>query len=62
MKPRGFIPVLRGNGVVGGKNGAAALLGVARTTLLSKMRRLGIESASDEVRAHSRREAFASVA
>jgi len=50
------------NGVVGGKRGAAARLGVARTTLLSKMRRLGIESASDEVRAQSRQEAFASVA
>jgi formate hydrogenlyase transcriptional activator len=50
------------NGVVGGKHGAAARLGVARTTLLSKMRRLGIESASDEVRARSRQQAFASVA
>jgi len=29
--------------VVGGKHGAAARLGVARTTLLSKMRRLGID-------------------
>ena len=32
--------------VVGGKHGAAARLGIARTTLLSKMRRLGIESAA----------------
>jgi formate hydrogenlyase transcriptional activator len=32
------------NGLVGGKEGAAARLGLARTTLLSKMRRLGIES------------------
>jgi formate hydrogenlyase transcriptional activator len=31
------------NGVVGGQRGAAARLGLARTTLLSKMRRLGIE-------------------
>jgi formate hydrogenlyase transcriptional activator len=30
--------------VVGGRNGTAAYLGVARTTLLAKMRRLGIES------------------
>jgi formate hydrogenlyase transcriptional activator len=32
------------NWVVGGRNGAAAQLGVARTTLLAKMRRLGLES------------------
>ncbi len=31
--------------VVGGRQGAAARLGIARTTLLSKMRRLGIEGA-----------------
>jgi formate hydrogenlyase transcriptional activator len=30
------------NGVVGGKFGAAARLGIARTTLLSRMRSLGI--------------------
>ena len=29
-------------GVVGGRNGAAARLGMPRTTLISKMRRLGI--------------------
>jgi len=29
-------------GVVGGRNGAAARLGLARTTLMSKMRRLGV--------------------
>jgi formate hydrogenlyase transcriptional activator len=29
-------------GVIGGPNGAARLLGVKRTTLLYKMRRLGI--------------------
>ncbi len=31
-------------GVVGGRNGAAARLGLPRTTLISKMRRLGINS------------------
>jgi formate hydrogenlyase transcriptional activator len=30
------------NGVVGGRNGAAARLGLPRTTLIAKMRRLGI--------------------
>jgi formate hydrogenlyase transcriptional activator len=34
--------------VVGGRHGAAARLGIARTTLLAKMRRLGIEFARDE--------------
>jgi len=50
--------------VVGGRHGAAARLGIARTTLLSKMRRLGIETSSDEVpaRSSSGRHAFASVA
>ncbi len=33
--------------VVGGRHGTAAYLGVARTTLLAKMRRLGIESVRD---------------
>jgi formate hydrogenlyase transcriptional activator len=32
----------RTNGVIGGRNGAADRLGLARTTLLSKMKRLGI--------------------
>jgi formate hydrogenlyase transcriptional activator len=32
----------RTEGVVGGRNGAAARLGLPRTTLISKMRRLGI--------------------
>ena len=52
------------NGVVGGKHGAAALLGIARTTLVSKLRRLGLESAPDEVRSGvaSGGHAFASVA
>jgi formate hydrogenlyase transcriptional activator len=35
--------------VVGGRHGAAARLGIARTTLLAKMRRLGIEFARTEV-------------
>jgi formate hydrogenlyase transcriptional activator len=34
--------LLRTEGVVGGPNGAAARLGLPRTTLISKMRRLGI--------------------
>jgi formate hydrogenlyase transcriptional activator len=48
--------------VVGGRHGAAARLGIARTTLVSKMRRLGIESAMDEARGRggSRHQAFAS--
>jgi formate hydrogenlyase transcriptional activator len=51
-------------GVVGGRHGAAARLGIARTTLLSKMRRLGIESTGDEmpIGSASRPKAFASVA
>jgi formate hydrogenlyase transcriptional activator len=49
--------------VVGGRYGAAARLGVARTTLLSKMRRLGIETAPDQRRIQiPNRAAFASVA
>jgi transcriptional regulator with GAF, ATPase, and Fis domain len=50
--------------VVGGRQGAAARLGVARTTLLSKMRRLGIESATDDILIGSagRQEAFAAMA
>ena len=35
------------NGVVGGWNGAAARLGVSRTTLIAKMQRLGISKQSD---------------
>jgi formate hydrogenlyase transcriptional activator len=30
------------NGVIGGRNGAAARLGLKRTTLIAKMRRLGL--------------------
>jgi formate hydrogenlyase transcriptional activator len=37
-------------GVVGGPNGAAARLGVRRTTLISKMRRLGIDHAQRSAR------------
>jgi transcriptional regulator with GAF, ATPase, and Fis domain len=37
------------NWVVGGRHGAAARLGMARTTLLSKMRRLGIETQASEL-------------
>jgi formate hydrogenlyase transcriptional activator len=49
------------NGVVGGRLGAAARLGLARTTLISKMRRLGIESPRvDAVSAGA--DAFASMA
>jgi formate hydrogenlyase transcriptional activator len=47
-------------GIVGGRHGAAARLGIARTTLVSKLRRLGIESAAHEVRSGgSRHAAFA---
>ncbi len=46
--------------VIGGKKGAAARLGLARTTLLSKMRRLGIESVAEQIRHQEpRRTAFA---
>jgi formate hydrogenlyase transcriptional activator len=50
--------------VVGGRKGAAARLGIARTTLLSKMRRLGIEPAGHEESNTSlgHQRAFASVA
>jgi formate hydrogenlyase transcriptional activator len=49
-------------GVVGGKHGAAARLGLARTTLLSKMRRLGIEPGVEELVTRSAsQEDFASV-
>jgi formate hydrogenlyase transcriptional activator len=34
------------NGVIGGRNGAAAQLGLPRTTLLARMQRLGISSAN----------------
>jgi transcriptional regulator of acetoin/glycerol metabolism len=34
------------NGVLGGWNGAAARLGLSRTTLISRMRRLGLAPAS----------------
>jgi formate hydrogenlyase transcriptional activator len=52
------------SGVIGGKHGAAARLGLARTTLTSKMRRLGIELAGGAARVRDaiRDKAFASVA
>jgi formate hydrogenlyase transcriptional activator len=37
--------LLETHGVVGGRNGAAVRLGVARSTLISKMKQLGIDSA-----------------
>jgi transcriptional regulator with GAF, ATPase, and Fis domain len=36
-------------GVVGGRDGAAALLGLPRTTLIDKMKRLRIERACNSV-------------
>jgi formate hydrogenlyase transcriptional activator len=49
--------------VVGGRHGTAAYLGIARTTLIAKMRRLGIESLRDNLAhrdpAANRHEAFA---
>jgi DNA-binding NtrC family response regulator len=52
------------NWVIGGKQGAAAYLGIPRTTLIFKMRRLGIESPPiDSALSGTRREqAFASTA
>jgi formate hydrogenlyase transcriptional activator len=50
--------------VVGGRQGAAARLGIARTTLIAKMRRLGIELARDEAhpKTVSRHQAFGAIA
>jgi formate hydrogenlyase transcriptional activator len=49
--------------VVGGRHGAAARLGIARTTLLSKMRRLGIELSGNEVHGKSaNRQTFGAIA
>lgn len=52
------------NWVVGGPYGAANRLGIPRTTLIAKMRRLGIESRTGVLRGggEARREAFASAA
>jgi formate hydrogenlyase transcriptional activator len=47
-------------GMVGGKNGAAARLGLARTTLIAKMRRLGLESDPNSGSGNTDRQAFAS--
>jgi formate hydrogenlyase transcriptional activator len=51
-------------GVVGGSKGAAAALGIARTTLLAKMRRLGIAITSSPAYSEeaNRSRAFATVA
>ena len=38
------------NGVIGGWNGAAARLGLSRTTLIARMQRLGISKAGDKRR------------
>ena len=50
--------------VLGGRHGAATRLGIPRTTLIDKMRRLGIESRTGVKRGKgaTRREAFASAA
>ncbi len=50
--------------VVGGRHGAAARLGIARTTLLSKMRRLGIELARDQAlgKSPNREQSFGAIA
>jgi formate hydrogenlyase transcriptional activator len=50
--------------VLGGRHGTAAYLGVARTTLIAKMRRLGIESARNQghARGANRHEAFRATA
>jgi formate hydrogenlyase transcriptional activator len=48
------------NWVVGGRHGAAARLGLARTTLIAKMRRLGIESVMNEMPSRRAAQAFAS--
>jgi formate hydrogenlyase transcriptional activator len=50
--------------VVGGRQGAAARLGLARTTLIAKMRRLGIDSAPGEMLMESsnRQRAFSATA
>jgi len=42
------------NRVIGGRNGAASRLGIRRTTLIAKMRRLGIESPRGVVSAGGR--------
>jgi formate hydrogenlyase transcriptional activator len=50
--------------VLGGRQGTAAYLGVARTTLIAKMRRLGIESSRQAGydRSPSRQQAFGAIA
>jgi formate hydrogenlyase transcriptional activator len=46
--------------VIGGKNGAAARLGLARTTLIAKLRRLGLESDPNSGTGNAAHRAFAS--
>jgi formate hydrogenlyase transcriptional activator len=48
--------------VVGGRHGAAARLGVARTTLIAKMRRLGIEFAREDSSRRANHAAFGAIA
>ncbi len=49
--------------VVGGRYGAAARLGIARTTLIAKMRRLGLELSRDDAQGRStNRQPFAATA
>jgi formate hydrogenlyase transcriptional activator len=50
--------------VVGGRHGAAARLGIARTTLIAKMRRLGIELAQEQAhgKSGSRQQAVGTIA
>jgi formate hydrogenlyase transcriptional activator len=50
--------------VLGGRQGTAAYLGVARTTLIAKMRRLGIESSRTDVygRSTGRQQALGAIA
>jgi formate hydrogenlyase transcriptional activator len=42
--------LMQTEGVVGGTNGAAARLGLPRTTLIAKMKRLGINPFQEEPR------------
>lgn len=49
------------NGVVGGPRGAAAQLGVPRTTLIAKMQRLGISTGAIRVRSLQANRAFVGV-
>jgi formate hydrogenlyase transcriptional activator len=48
--------------VVGGRHGAAARLGIARTTLIAKMRRLGLEARDGSSRGANHQAAFGALA